>query len=300
MKRSRAAQRRFAALLACLIAAAPWLATGAERFTPVWQIDNARNTVYLLGSVHLLRQSDYPLPQRISAAYEDADVLFMELDMDDADPVATQSLMNELGMIGDGRELRDLMGPALYAEAERHAARVDIPLAMLANAKPWFAAVTVDNLIIMRLGFDPDYGIESHLTKRARADGKDVLGLETMREQMEFLDSLSLGAQRELLLQSLADGADAGEMMDGLIDAWRHGDVQFMQHELLDELSRYPELYRTLVVERNKRWSERIDGLTDAMENYLIVVGVMHLVGEHGVPALLRQRGHQVRQLRAD
>ena len=298
MNRSPGLSRHFLALIVCLCGAAPTFADAKERFAPVWQINNARNTIYLVGSVHLLRESDYPLPQPIYAAYEDADVLIMELDMDDMDPMETQSLLNELGMITDGRELQDIMGPKLYAQAERDAAKINIPLAMLANAEPWFAAITVDNLIIMRLGFDPAYGVETHLTKRARSDGKDVLGFETQREQMEFLDNLSLGAQRNLLLQTLADGADAEETLDGLIEAWRTGDVDYMERNLLSELRQYEELFRVLVADRNRAWSRRIDSLTDDSRNYLIVVGAMHLVGDKGVPALLEALGHEVRQLR--
>ena len=116
----------------------------------MWQLDGTKNTIYLLGSVHLLREQDHPIPSAINAAYEQADTLIMELDMDDLDPVETQMLINELGMIKDGGSLGDLMGADLYAEAEKLASDINIPLAMLSGTEPWLAAINIEQLILMR------------------------------------------------------------------------------------------------------------------------------------------------------
>lgn len=285
-----------------LIACAFFLAaSSAESAHPLslWQVDGANNRIYLLGSVHLLRKSDHPLPDRIYAAYEDADTLVMELDMDDIDPLATQALINELGMIQDGRELRELMGPRLYAKAEKQAQVVNIPLAMFSSTEPWFAALTVENLLLMRIGFNPSYGLEMHLAQQAMTDGKVILGLETERQQMEMLDGLSLKSQRNLLLQSLAEGAELESLMDEMVTAWRHGDTSYLEQTLLNDLRQYQELFDVLVAERNRAWAEKIDQLLSEDENYLIIVGALHLVGDLSVQSLLEDRGHTVTQLGA-
>ena len=98
---------------------------------PLWQVDGELNRVYLLGSIHLLREQDYPIPSAIYDAYTDAEELFMELDMDDMDPVEGQVLTKELGLIQDDRTLSDLMGSDLYREAESLAAAAQIPIALL-------------------------------------------------------------------------------------------------------------------------------------------------------------------------
>jgi len=275
----------------------PTLAAGSGHLVTLWQADGAHNRIYLLGSVHLLRKSDHPLPAAIYRAYEDSGTLIMELDMDDIDPLATQALINELGMISDGSELRDLMGPRLYAKAEEHAQRVNIPLAMLASTEPWFAALTVENLLLMRIGFNPVYGLEMHLSQRARADEKEVLGLETERQQMEILDNLTLEAQRNLLLQSLEEGAELEAVMNEMIAAWRHGDTEYLEQYLLSGLQESHELFDALVADRNRAWAEQIDKLLAEKENYLIIVGALHLVGDISVPALLEERGYTLTQL---
>ena len=265
---------------------------------PMWQVTGERNHIYLLGSIHLLREQDHPLPQAIYAAYEDAEKLIMEIDMDDLDPVEGQMLSNELGLIHDDSSLRELMGPELYGEALELSETAQIPLGLLDRSEPWYAAMNVEIMLLMRYGFNPELGVESTLVQRATADGKEVLGFETLRQQLGFLDKLSLDAQREMLIQALAEGGTMGEMMDDTVKAWRNGDIDFLEQNLLADMEGYPELNRVIVVERNLAWTDRIEDLLDDPLDYLIVVGTLHLVGRAGVPDLLAARGHEVAQLR--
>ncbi len=272
-------------------------AFAAEHPVTMWQTEGQHNRIYILGSIHLLRASDYPIPPAIYSAYDDAETLIMELDMDDMDPLQTAAIVMELGMIKDGGTLEDKLGRTHYAKAVGLADELEIPLAMMAGSKPWLAAVTVETMILTRVGFDPSYGIEMHLTTRAVKDNKTVIGLETTRQQIEMLDGLSPRAQREMLMQTLTDGGQVEALLDEIIDAWRKGDIDYMEETLLSDMEGYRELYETIVVDRNKNWVRQIDALLDDDDDYLIVVGTMHLVGKDGVPELLRKRGLQVRQV---
>ena len=264
----------------------------------MWRLDGDVNSVWLLGSVHLLRADDHPLPSLIQEAYNEAETLIMEMDMDDIDPVEAQSLLTELGLIHDGRTLRDLMGPEQYAKAEAFANRADIPLSMLAKSEPWLAAITVEQMMLSRIGFNPLFGIENHLAEKAAADGKEILGLETIRQQFQFLDNMSLESQRSLLLQSLEESIEIEKIMDELIDAWRYGDIAFMKDNMLDDMQEYPELYATIVVDRNRNWVEQIVDLLGDKDDYLVIIGALHLIGDDGLPALLAERGYEPVQLR--
>ena len=270
---------------------------GADHPVTLWQVDGDTNSVFILGSIHLLRNSDYPIPSIIYGAYDEAEVLIMELDMDDMDPMQTQALVRELGMIADGKSLEDVIGERAYAQAAALADDLQIPLTMLAGSKPWLAAVMVETLILTRVGFDPMQGIEMHLMTKAGNDGKEILGFETERQQLEMLDGLSLAAQREMLLQTLKDGSRIEELLDDIIDAWRQGDTTYMEQTLLSDMSGYDELYDTIVVDRNRDWVQQIDELLDDSDDYLVVVGTMHLVGKDGVPQLLQKRGFEVTQM---
>ena len=285
-------------IIALLPLLAP-LSAAADAATPVtlWQVDGKTNQLYLLGSVHLLRESDYPLPDVIDKAYEDAEQLIMELDMDDLDPLRTQAAVTRLGLLDGGRTLVDVLGQADYDRAKSLADELNIPLDMLAKSDPWLAAVTIEQMLLSRLGFNPIYGVEMVLAGRAREDGKGVDGLETVEEQLGFLDGLSADAQRDLLLQTLEQGREAEALIEGMIDAWKTGDTEYLEANILDEFEDYPELYSAIVSERNERWLDTLTGLLDDERDYLIVVGALHLIGDDGLPTLLERRGVDVRQL---
>lgn len=292
---------KFARLaLPLLLALASATACGAApgHSVSMWSVAGATNRVYLLGSVHLLRSEDYPLPSVIYDAYADAETLVMEMDMDDLDPFEAQRIVRELGMLTDGRTLKDLMDAEDYARAEELAARADVPLQVVSASEPWLAAITIEQLVLARMGFDPDYGVESHLTARAVSDNKVIEGLETVREQLEFLDNMSLEAQQSLLLQALEDSIELEQLMDDLILAWRRGDVAFIEENMLLAARDEKELYETVVVKRNRNWVERLDTLLADDDDYLVVVGVLHLIGEDGIPAMLARRGFEVTQMR--
>jgi uncharacterized protein YbaP (TraB family) len=273
------------------------LADSAGHPVTMWMAEGTSNRVYLLGSVHLLRAQDHPLPQVIDDVYDDAETLYMELDMDDIDPLLMQATINQLGMLDEGTSLQDVMGDDLYAEARAMAEELEIPLEMLERTEPWLAAITIEQLALARIGFNPSYGVEMHLLKKATSDGKTILGFESVEQQLAYLDGLSPEAQRALLMQTLTESATIREVMDDLILAWRSGDIDYLEQTLLDDVSGYPELYDTIVANRNRLWVDTIDELLEQAEDYLVIVGALHLVGEDGLPQLLQQRGVRIMQM---
>ena len=284
-------------LLISLLLALPVHADTRGHPVTMWKVAGAKNSVYLLGSIHLLRSEDYPLPTALDAAYDDAEVLIMEVDMDDMDPLAAQTAFTNYGVLQDGTTLRDLMGDELYDKAITAAKVIDIPLEMLSKTEPWYAAMTVEIMMLSRIGFNPALGVEMQMMSRATADGKPIEGFETIEEQIRFLDGMSLPAQREMLLSTLEESAKLGEMMDELIDAWRLGDVAVLETGMLDDLAQHEELNKALVVDRNSRWAAKIEDLLDDDDDYLIIVGALHLVGPDGVPNQLKRIGYDVQQL---
>jgi len=284
-------------LISLALLASPVHAAESGHPVTLWEVEGVRNSVYLLGSIHLLRSQDYPLPTAIDAAYDEAEVLIMEIDMDDMDPLAAQTAFTTYGVLHDDTTLRDLMGDDRYREAVAAAAIIDIPIDMLSKTEPWYAAMTVEIMMLSRIGFNPVLGVEMRMMAKAAEDGKPIEGFETIEEQIQFLDGMSLQAQQEMLLSTLKESAKLGEMMDDLIDAWRHGDVAFLETGMLDELAKHEELNKALVTDRNSRWVAKIEGLLDDDDDYLVIVGALHLVGSNGLPDHLQRIGYSVHQL---
>jgi len=264
---------------------------------PLWQVDGVRNSVFLLGSIHVLRDEDHPLPARMLEAYNEAEIVYMEIDMDDIDPVATLTLTKQLGVLEDGVSLSDLLGPEATAVATRDAGALNIPLDLLQRSEPWLAAMTVEQMLLMRQGFSAQMGVEMSVAALAQRDAKPVEGFETLEQQIGFLDGLSLDAQRNMLLQVLATNVDDTQLIDSMVNAWRHGDLDYFEAMLDEEREASPEIYEKIVVERNSRWVDAIDDMLYDDVDYLVVVGALHMIGEDGVPTQLRERGFPVNQI---
>ena len=282
-------------MLLLVAAAAPGVAGGTP--VAIWMVQGKTNQVYLLGSVHMLRQSDYPLPDVYEQAYADAESIVMEIDMDDLNPLEIQGAINRLGVLPSDETLASVLGPRDYQAAEAAALELDIPLDLLEKSEPWLAAMTIQELILTRLGFSPLFGIETAVLTKATEDGKEISGLETFEQQLGFLDGLSPEAQRDWLLETLDAGADAGSLMEDMIAAWKSGDVRALETNMLDEFQDAPELYRVIVRDRNLRWVDQLEPLFEGRGDYLVIVGALHLVGKDGLPALLEAAGHEVEQL---
>jgi len=287
-------RKAFAALFILLVVS---VARGDDESAMIWVAEGDSNRVYLMGSIHMLREQDHPLPDIVDAVYDDAEKLVMEIDMDDIDPLAALQFLMQEGVLQGDTTLKDVMGASLYAQAQASAAENDIPIEMLEKSEPWLAAMTVQEMIMMRIGFKAEFGIEMYLMAKASADGKPITGLETIEQQLGFLDGLSPDTQSRWLLQSIVEGRRMEMLIDEMVAAWRNGDVQFLERELLVEMDTYPELYDALLADRNKSWIMPIMNMLDDRDDYLVIVGAAHLVGDDGVPDLLSEQGVRIKQL---
>jgi len=159
--------------------------------------------------------------------------------------------------------------------------------------QPWFAGLAVVTIALAREGYTAADGVEQRVQERAVTDGKEILGFETIDDQLAALDGLELPLQREFLLKSLEDASQPSEALGKFLDAWRQGDDRALAQELADEFDAAPELYRSLMIDRNQRWVGQIVDLLDDGQDYLVVVGTLHLVGPDGLPAMLEARGYE-------
>lgn len=284
-----------ALVLGVLLHAASGAAEPASTRNTLWSIKGRDNTVYLLGSMHMLRPSD-TLPSAIDKAYQDAESLLMEIDMDDLDPTASQKTTMELGLLPEDRSLQAELDPATYAKVAAYARQVGLDERLLNRFRPWLAALTLTQLGLAKLGFDANSGVETRLTARAANDRKEIRGLETLGEQLGLLAGLPAAQQREFLLYTVEDSARLKQQIDELVNAWRKGDVKALAALLSEGFERYPALYGPLTIERNRKWIGRIEDLLDDKEDYLVVVGALHLVGSDSVVELLQKKGHKVQQ----
>jgi uncharacterized protein YbaP (TraB family) len=272
-------------------------AEARDRHT-LWTVEGEHNTVYLLGSIHVLRAGDEGLPAAAEDAYDDAEQLVMEIDLDDVvagDPVELLGAMQRMALLPEGESLRGVLG-ADYDAINERAREAGLDLALLDRFAPWFVAVTLLQLELAKRGFSPELGVEQTLAARAVADGKPIQGLETAEQQFAVLAGLPMPMQKRFLVMTLEDAAGLDAEIEGLMQAWREGDSEALARLLSEEFDEFPELYKPLTEDRNRAWLGQLVELLDDRDDYLVVVGALHLVGRNSIVDLLRQRGYEVQQ----
>jgi len=262
----------------------------------LWSVQGHSNVVYLMGSIHVLRQSDYPLDPALLAAYASSQTLVMEIDLSELDSGDVQQQMLQAAMLADGRTLQDVLGSDQFRRASALSQEVGVPLETLQQFKPWFVAESITQLQLMQLGFDPSAGIEMYFLQRARTDGKTIQGLETAQDQIELFDSMPLDRQSRYLMASLGEARTLPTQVDQMVKAWRRGDTAWFAAQMKKEFGDDPELYRSVLVARNRKWLPKIESFLKDRQNYLVIVGTGHLAGTDSVIEMLRRDGYAVAQ----
>jgi uncharacterized protein YbaP (TraB family) len=285
---------RAAWLLAALVAALPAAADPAA-----WRVRGADDAeLFLLGSMHMLRESDYPLPAVVDELFEGADGLVMELDLDDLSPAAQQSAVLATAVLPPGTVLADVLREDVYSLAATRAAQLGIDLRLLERFEPWLVAITMLDQGMRSFGYRAERGIEQYLLGRARRAAKPIVGLETLEAQLAIFDELPPEFQQELLEQTLQELSDAETAMAQLTAAWRDGRLEELTEQLLADFAAFPGLYETLVTARNTAWIGTLERLLERGGSHLVVVGALHLVGPDNVVELLERQGYRVERLR--
>jgi uncharacterized protein YbaP (TraB family) len=275
-------------VIGLLLAALAFAACAADLHS-LWAVKGERNTVYVLGSVHLLRSTDGGIPAEALRAYANAKAVVMEMDPTDLPKMATALLAG--AALPPGQTLSGILGAELHAKFAAHARSLGVDPDFLNRFQPWFAVTLLEQMKLARLGYDPDIGIDRQLARRADSDGKRIIGLETMEEQVGLLAGLSLEQQRSFVADSLGQLDDSARVLEVTLDAWRRGDIGMLERTSLEAFKTAPEVYQRLLVDRNRRWVERIAEMLKDRDDYLVVVGVLHLAGRDSVIELLQRKG---------
>lgn len=277
------------------------LPAAAEPPVPLlWRVQGDSGVVYLFGSVHLLKESDYPLAPEVDAAYADAEELVFELSPADMQSGEAGAQMLRMGSLPAGETLREHVSEDTWKAVQDY---VDgggfLPLSAIERMRPWMLALTLSVMEMQRAGLDPNHGVEQHFLRALNKDGKDGEGLETIAQQLALFAEGTREQQDQQLRQTLEQLPEMNTQLDAMHRLWRAGDADGLHALIRSEMKDYPELYERLLAERNRAWIPQIEAQLADPDDELVVVGAAHLVGPDGVVALLRARGHAVERLGA-
>jgi len=273
---------------------------GSIAQTSVWQVSKGDSKIYLAGTIHLLRQQDYPLPAAFEQAFEASQRLYFETDIGAMSDLGLQQHMLEQLTYQDGSTLSSVLSAEAYAALSEYAAGTGIPLAMLQTFKPGLLISTLSVMEFQKLGFTPQ-GVDAYFFSKSMGKGKHTGELESIDEQIAMLARMGEGYESEFVLYSIRDFAQLGTTIDSMVQAWRQGDTQLLLAEFVEPmLTNTPDLYASLLVERNNNWMPAIEGMFETQDTEFVLVGFAHLVGEHGLITMLQSKGYDVVQLGTD
>ena len=262
--------------------------------TFLWMAQRGDTTLYLAGSIYALREEAYPLPPAFDLAFDNAEVLVFEIDVNDMITAAVQ--MMAAGSLQEGQTLEKVVGPEMWFEFKVHCDLLNLDPSFFNRMKPWMAALTLTSLELTNHGYLAAAGLDSHFSRRADEAGKERRALETAEFQVSLFADLDTEHSLAFFSYTLADLEVMIPEMEKMYRDWRSGNVGGMERWLLEGFEEFPAVFQKMVVDRNRAWMPRIVELLEGDRNAMVVVGSMHLVGDEGLVSLLRREGYTVTQ----
>lgn len=260
----------------------------------LWVVRDEDSTLYLFGSVHVLRPITAWETPRIKAAFEASSDVWMEISNPD-DQAAIVPLIQQHGL-SPQTPLSSLLTADEFADLDAAAQTMGATAAQLDPMRPWLAGLTLSVAPLTKAGYDPKSGVELILKSRAEAAGKPIHGFETIDEQVRILAGLPEAAQVDFLRTTLEDFDEAVTLLDGMVTAWSGGDVDELDRIIVEEMKvDAPAVYDALLVRRNANWTAQIETLLKGSGTTFIVVGAGHLAGADSVQSMLQAKGVDVR-----
>ena len=263
----------------------------------VWVVESPTACLYLCGTIHLLREKDYPLPHVYERAYADSQRLVFELPPQQGREAELSTKMQAAGDFPDGEALSDEIKEEAWVALNGWAKDRGLNVGTFNTMRPWFVALIISATEYAALGADPERGVDRVYEKRALKDGKPGEGLETVDFQIGLFTALGEVQQQELLEQTLAEVKQLSQQFEEMIACWRGGDVEALHHMLFREAERYPDLLDRFLTQRNARWIAQLERYLAGKEHVMVLVGGGHLGGKGGVINLLKGKGYTVRKL---
>jgi uncharacterized protein len=264
----------------------------------IYKIQSETNTVYILGSIHVLAEEYYPLTRSFSYAYYNSQKVVFEIDPEILFSPDSFSQHEKQYTLPKGKTLETVLSPKTYALVKQKIQALGGNIQDLQQYKPWVLYLTLSGRFDSSIDFRPELGIENHFYRMAKDAGKPTGGLETIQDQLNVFDTLPLNIQDALLQESLAaNGSKEREQAFlHMVKDWHQGNLDGLE-QLVESFKTYPLFYKKLLVQRNQNWIPQIESFLQEEKNVLIIVGAAHLAGKDGLLALLTEKGHHIERV---
>lgn len=270
-----------------------------DRNLSLWKITNHDNVVYILGSIHAMKEDMYPLPGPVMEAFEASEVTVFEVNLMQIDRGKIMEIMKARGGYEPPASIYDDLSDETAELLADYLRETRISVDQVQYLKPWHLSLNIGVMELSRLGYKTELGLDQYLQKLAVQQGKEIRELESFDQQIKILSSDSLDIQDLSLRVSLRDRAKISEELESMVVAWGNGDADRMYQLTLDSVNEYPALQsqmNRLVLSRNVKMVSKIRSYLEDGRNYLVVAGALHMGGPQGIINFLA-KDYEVEQL---
>ena len=266
----------------------------------LWLVKSRTAAVFLAGSVHILKPGLYPLATAYQEAFDQANYLVVEVDLNALSPQQMQSKALSYAALPQGQTLPQVLPAALYKKLEAVTNEYGLPLAQMANFKPSFISQQLALLAFVSAGYDPNAGVESHFTRQL--GDRKVLQLETIDLQLDLLMNQPMATQIAMLQDTLDQIDSIDRIAADMVTAYLAGDEAGLDTALREQTGSSPEaiaFMHKLMDERNVGMVDKIEGYLKSNGVYFVLIGSGHYVGSNNIIQLMEERGYTLRQVNA-
>jgi len=273
------------------------LTRSALASSPVWLVETGNSRLYLAGTIHLLRESDSPLPAAFNTAYTQSSLLVFETDIDTTRQAEFQQRMMAAVSLPPGQRIDQFFSHQTLLKLESYLHARQLSLKQFNNLKPSMLSMTLTLMELDKLGVG-SFGVDQFYYDQAQRDRKTTLQLESSQQQIEFLTSMGEGQEDLMIEQTLQDIDTLAVEFPLMIKSWREGDTAQLEALFIEPMkNEFNAIYQQLLVQRNQNWLPQINELLKTTDTEMVLVGCAHLIGEDGLVDQLRKAGLRVTQL---
>lgn len=267
----------------------------------LWKIEGKGLTEpsYLYGTIHMIEKESFFWPEGTLAAFEDAESITFEIDMDDMSDMGSMMGIMSKAFMADGKTLKDLYSEEDYTFVKDHLEKMGIPMMLMERLKPMFLTVFASGDIEFGKGLGGDSDIKSYemeFFSLAQDAKKEVNGLETIEFQMSVFDSIPYEAQAEMLIETIKGGDTEDDAFKEMIDMYKNQNITKMVTFMSEEEQGIEGYEDVLLYKRNKNWIP-VMAKQMAANQVFFAVGAGHLGGKNGVIDLLKNEGYKLTPL---
>ena len=265
----------------------------------IYKIQSDTNTVYILGSIHILAEEYYPLTRAFSYSYYNSQKVIFEIDPEILFSLSSNKTLENYQYFQDGNTLTKVLHPKTLKLLKKRVAQMGIEFESMNKLKPWAVNKIIGRSPLSTKDFRPDLGIEHYFFRLAKDAGKPTGGLETIKDQLDIDDKLPLKMQDEILRQTLtvSNSKETERKFFHLVKNWHQGNFVELEHMVQEQKAKNLTYHNALLTNRNKRWIPQIENFLLEDSNVLVIVGAAHLVGDDGLVALLTKKGYELERV---